>query len=254
MVNLIPILLAGAITFGTNAVTGVRYGTNVVSTVRYGTNVVWQSDVTAGLVARWTFDAGSGTGAVDSVAGYTLALNNGPIWTNGVRGGGLYFDGANDFAGMEAPAAFNLTNQWTISAWVKPVGNGKAQYATVLGRAFNSDPYGSWGLTHYNDSNFYAYISASPPAYKFNVLAAGRWSFIGMTYNGTNLVGYMNGSTGYVRAVSTVIQYPAGRIGIGGFSYAPSSGNCFNGAIDEARVYNRPLSESEMRTIWNATK
>ena len=51
----------------------------------------------SGLVAHWKFDEGSGTTASDSSgSGNAGTLTNGPLWTDGRIGKGLYFDGIDD--------------------------------------------------------------------------------------------------------------------------------------------------------------
>ena len=59
-------------------------------------------DVTAGLVNRWTFDETSGDIAADVVGGNNAALANWGAaeskWVSGRFGGGLDFDGVNNYA------------------------------------------------------------------------------------------------------------------------------------------------------------
>ena len=51
----------------------------------------------SGLVAHYTFDEGSGITAGDSAGSNTGTLVNGPTWVTGKIGGGLTFDGTDDY-------------------------------------------------------------------------------------------------------------------------------------------------------------
>jgi len=56
-----------------------------------------------GLEGHWTFDEGAGTSAGDSSGnGNTGTLVNGPTWDTGKIGGGLRFDGSNDYVDVSS--------------------------------------------------------------------------------------------------------------------------------------------------------
>ena len=75
----------------------------------------------SGLIAYWNFDEGAGTTACDSSGnGNTATLINGPLWTTGRVGKALYFDGINANATVPGSNSLNLSNSFTLSAWVNP--------------------------------------------------------------------------------------------------------------------------------------
>jgi len=79
-----------------------------------------KGDLDTGLIARWTFDEGSGSTAYDLVGG-----NHGTIygaqWTDGIIGGALNFDGIGDY--VKVPDAdvldFAAGESFTLCAWLK---------------------------------------------------------------------------------------------------------------------------------------
>jgi len=73
----------------------------------------------------------------------------------------------------------------------------------------------------------------------------GVWSYIALTYDGTTLRLFVNGSQVSSRATTGTIQTTANPLWLGGNH---PYGEYFEGVIDEARVYNRALGESEIRT------
>ncbi len=72
-------------------------------------------------VAFWLFDDGAGDIATDSSGNGNNGTMNGPTWSNeGMFGGALSFDGANDY--VEVPASESLemgTSDLTVSCWFK---------------------------------------------------------------------------------------------------------------------------------------
>ena len=83
-----------------------------------------------GLVAAYSFDAGSGSTLTDvSGRGNTGAIA-GATWTAaGKSGGALSFDGDDDWVSIADAAALDLAYGMTMEAWVKPSALGGKQLA-----------------------------------------------------------------------------------------------------------------------------
>jgi len=111
-----------------------------------------------GLLVHLNFDEASGEVAADaSGSGTTAKLAGGPRWTTGKLGGGLEFDGVDDFVEIAStPDLDGLQNgSYTLSAWFKPAvappvrdGDQKAHYG-ILNKA-------GWhtGLRYNDDRTF----------------------------------------------------------------------------------------------------
>ena len=85
-----------------------------------------------GLVAAWSFDAGSGHDAPTPPARATPGTISGATWSAaGKNGGALSFDGVNDWVTVADANDLDLTNGMTLSAWVNPTGAG-ADWQTVV--------------------------------------------------------------------------------------------------------------------------
>ena len=77
--------------------------------------------LSAGLMAEWRFDDGSGVTAADSSGNGNIGvLLNGPTWTAGIAGGGLSFDGVDDAVDVGNNASLNPANSLTLAVWVNP--------------------------------------------------------------------------------------------------------------------------------------
>ncbi len=85
-----------------------------------------------GLVAAWSFDAGTGTTAADATGKGHTGTISGATWSaTGRNGGALSFDGVNDWVTVADANDLDLSNGMTLSAWVNPTGAG-ADWQTVL--------------------------------------------------------------------------------------------------------------------------
>ena len=74
-----------------------------------------------GPVAAYSFNEGAGTTVADSSGNNNPGtLINGPIWTGGIYGGSLSFDGLSDYVDLGDPVNLQLTGSMTISAWINP--------------------------------------------------------------------------------------------------------------------------------------
>src|SRR5688572_9579321 len=74
----------------------------------------------ANLVAAYAFDEGTGSAAADASGTGNNGTLAGPTWVAGKNGGGLSFDGVNDWVTVADANSLDLTTAMTLSAWVRP--------------------------------------------------------------------------------------------------------------------------------------
>jgi hypothetical protein len=77
-----------------------------------------------------------------------------------------------------------------------------------------------------------------------SVLPLNAWTHLAATYDGTTLRLYVNGALATSTSVGGAIPVSTGVLRIGGNSIWSE---WFKGLIDEVRVYNRALSQSEIQ-------
>ena len=88
----------------------------------------------------------------------------------------------------------------------------------------------------------------SANAYGAAALTANTWSYLALTYDGTTLRLYVNGTLVGSQAKTGAITTSTNQLQIGGDSlYA----QYFSGLIDEVRVYNIALSAAAIQTDMN---
>lgn len=212
-----------------------------------------------GLVGYWNFDEGSGTIVYDKSGNG----NNGTMYSSSTAvdlhtssncklNSCAYFNGTTNIirGGGNLP---KVSGPWTLMAWVYPINlqSGSSIMTSHSG-------CGSFGLT----INSFGYLADDMPCRtggNFGPhLTTNVWNFISIRWDGASryLTAGVNGGP-----LSTVVVTDANipinsdgsfTIGARGDAVAPWSGVVMN--LDEARIYNRSLSNSEIQAIYNATK
>jgi hypothetical protein len=208
-----------------------------------------------GLVGYWTFDEGSGTTAYDSSGrGNNGTLTNNPIWQsslNCVQGGCLLFDGVNNYIHVPHNSSQN-TEKITLTAWIN-----MASYTCPgsHGIIVNKENIYETGMTC-SEGTFKAAISPNWNWYgSSTVLPFGEWHMVVVKWDGDKHRYYIDGefnrevdgTNGNLVPNSSCLRIAA-RGGCGGAS------SYFNGYLDEIRIYDRALSDTEIKNIYEATK
>jgi hypothetical protein len=235
----------------------------------YGSsNAISESDAavltvpTNGLLYWWKFDETSGTSAADSsTSGNNGTLTNGPTWVTGKFGNAVNFDGSNDYVSV---ANTPSTVQATMEAWIKPSGSNYASSQSIMGGYDSavgdlSSRYlmqvasvalnGEWSV--YISDGRYVQIASSGLVYNVGNFPAGVWTQLLVTYDGSNVKFYKDGSL-----VKTVAQTVSGAgdsqpfaIGrLGGYN-----GQYFSGAIDSPKIYTKALSAAEVSALYQGS-
>jgi hypothetical protein len=94
----------------------------------------------------------------------------------------------------------------------------------------------------------YVRVGANDVGAVGTAMAANTWVHVAMTYDGTTLRFYRNGTQVATAAASGAVSATTGALRIGGNS---PWGDYFSGMIDEVRVYNRVLTAAEITTDMN---
>lgn len=212
-----------------------------------------------GLKGYWSFNGKdvSGTTAYDrSGAGNTGILTNGPTVTPGKIGQALRFDGVNDYVLGGTPAV--TTYPITLSTWFKTT-NAPSDYAQIL-------MLGSGGLSLATLSETIAAECGGVGKIKYlirdttgtnssnvcssTVLNDGQWH---------HAVGVSSGASDHRLYIDGVLQNTStttiGTVTLGSTYIGANTGTqLFSGSIDEARIYNRALTESEIKALYNASR
>ncbi|MEM2129704.1 MAG: LamG domain-containing protein [Candidatus Bathyarchaeia archaeon] len=232
----------------------------------YNAEPIQPSAPSNGLVGYWKFDEGSGTTATDSSGnGNTGTLVNGPKWVNGKNGKALQFDGIDDYVLIPDSPSLRVQS-FTLAAWiymtVRPYQAGHPQhphvciinklnyYATTVKTGYKLDfeyPTAS------DDTLVLAIGDGAAQRFlvqynSINDLTLNQWHFVVGTYDGFVAKLYIDGQLKASRQGSYTILHDNTPLCISREITQPVYDG-FNGIIDEVRIYNRALSDQEIKAL-----
>jgi glucose/arabinose dehydrogenase/chitodextrinase len=203
-----------------------------------------------GLVAGYSFDTGSGSSVSDvSGNGNTGAITS-ATWVAGKYGGALSFNGTDARVRVPASTSMDVTSALTLMAWIRPTAN-QSGWRTIIQRepdfymlnASNSNgpllPAG--GGTTGGVFQWIGGPTASP---------VDAWTHVALTYDGSALRLYVNGVQVATAPAVGIIASTTNPLWIGGNN---PFGEYFQGLIDDARIYDRALSTTEIQAAMNTS-
>ncbi|MBC7409655.1 MAG: LamG domain-containing protein, partial [Arcicella sp.] len=192
------------------------------------------------------------------VSGKIETNSNNPVSGVEVRltpltGASLAFDGVDDELCVNYNDKFP-TDKFTVSAYVKIASGNNESGIIDWGSALHKN----WWITSTNSNEAKGYIfhignGTNSDSLKYfipneitNPELPNQWHQITMVYNGTAMSVMVDGN--FVGTKPALISRTKNYMNIGG---KIGSGSFFSGKIDDVRVYNRPLTQTEVRSTKN---
>ncbi len=249
----------------------------------YDGQCITQPPIPSELVSYWKFENNllDSSGNLNHGACSESSAGSCPTYTsNGKLGGAYSFDSTNkDYIERASDSDFTPgTRSWTVGAWVKATGSGdrtiiewyrcgagpcSAYDGAIYSLIVDANNKASWWVRDDTENTEGKKITSQ-------VLADNTWYFVVGTLN-RNPTGYLlklyvngvlvasdsfNSVLGSSNPLSPSIGCRDGNcapipIEIGRRYRNPNTELPFNGIIDEARIWNRALSDSEIAEIYN---
>ena len=224
-------------------------------------------DLDSGLVAYWSFDNQSDPGHDDSENGNDGTVYGATWISNGISGGALEFDGVDDYVDCGNDPSLDLTGNLTITAWVNfyVVAPGPYQPDVFVSKDEAGGQYYKWvfGYAQNYDvvSNATYFHINGPPPYPYNgdwmisstwTPALTQWYHVAVVKQNNQYTFYLDGA--FYGEDGTSFDVPSVnapvRIGTGTGDEGLGDYWFFNGTLDEVRIYDRALSEDEIRYLY----
>ena len=222
---------------------------------------------TTGLVAHWTFNEEGGLAVYDSTPnGSSGTLTNGATRVSGIGAASnkaVNFDGVDDYIEVGDLAVLNVTDDISISLWFK---TDAVQVGSLVSKLRNASPdqgyhlamdngdWGSAGTLSFRIST----DNVKPKLVTANSFADNQWHHVVAIYksdgvstpkiyvDGAEKSGTVSGNPVTSIGSATGYKFRIGR-------YSPDAyGFHFKGLIDDVRIYNQPLSSTEVSALYAA--
>lgn len=198
----------------------------------------------SGPKAAWGFEEGSGSVAADSSGNNNSGtLLDSPAWVTGRIGGGLSFDGVDDGVQVPDAASLDFTTGVTMSAWIRM--SNQPDNAAVLIKESTATGW-SYALYFNNSHWLKAYVRLADGYHYAQLtepLPLDEWLYVAATFDGTTIRLFVNGEESATESASGSIVTSNESLWLG---VDQNGGDRFAGEIDELRLYDRALSQSEI--------
>jgi hypothetical protein len=201
----------------------------------------------SGLMAIWSGDgnARDGTGA------HNGTLVGGARFAPGKVGQAFSFNGTSGYVSIpDSPSLDAFADRITIMAWIKVnhlMANPEWEGIVTKGNA-------SWRLLATSGATtIYFAASGATPAdiYGSRNVNDGQWHHVAAVYDGINLSLYVDGALDASKPASGSISRNRDPVCVGYIGNTGLPGNYhFDGLINEASIYNRALTASEIQAIY----
>jgi len=227
-----------------------------------------ESPSTAGLVGHWTMDDNAANTTVLDSSGRsnhgTARRNTSALSTLGKIGSALTFNGSSDYINCGNASSLDITSSISVSAWVR--FNSLPNYQTIVTkRGTEPDKTANYAFRtgtapNQNQLEFYYHDGIVWHIYttsKANLLT-GQWYHVIVTYtfgSGAGIKFYLDNNLLSGRWTmgngNSPVRINTKPVTIGGLtSGAGVSGERLHGAIDDVMIFNRALSEAEIKELY----
>ena len=191
------------------------------------------------------------------IASKVGGLRGGVLTPPMIDEGAVSFDGTKNrirvagVSGKDLPA-----KAITVDAWV--VIDKGHQWGNIIGFMQDNDSYERGWSLGYNQRNLLFWISSGGPMRKVEASATfetGEWLHVAGTYDGDSLRVYVNGELqGEKRNIKGMIAYPDEAYYTLGAYEDKDEFYPMHGRLREARVFDRALTETEIRKLAQSGK
>jgi len=194
------------------------------------------------FIGWWKFDEGKGGIAYDSSGyGHDGIVNGNQLWVaSGAIGGALELDGSDDFVDISDVAEHMINNNFTVSAWIK---TEQADDGNVFASNFGGSHDFIFGVDAGNVMVEDSTQTLYPPK-----IADNRWHMITYVRDGAEAWIYVDGA---FRGKDDADDDPAGDdLWSIGQEWDSSPSDEYEGLVDDARFWIRPLSAEEVAAVF----
>lgn len=204
----------------------------------------------------WAFDEGTGTVANDGGINHYNGTVSAATWLAEnmcVAGKCLSFDGSSSYVNIGDKYDFTNNAPFSFSLWVNPTDISTSTWRRIISKEV-TDGNGRQGIILYQNKDTSQIVlemwrdGTSKSATTTNV-PLNSWTYITATYDGTNMRIYQNGILKGTTASSLSLSDISANFVIGRYS---SGGGYYKGKLDEPKVYNYALSDTQIKANYNA--
>lgn len=212
--------------------------------------------VPATLVAQWKMDELLGLVALDSVGLHVATLANGASFVSrgGWHGNVLNLDGTNDQASVLHASDLSLTRKFTLCAWIHSLNYVANTYQYVLNKGTTVNGNQNYYLATYGPRVIVGYFDGTyhDVADTSTTLTKKVWYHVAATVDADagKVQIFINGQPTFSGTMTGTIPSNTESLYIGRSEWADDH---WKGMLDDVRIYDGIVSDSDIVKIFNGT-
>ncbi|GGG43992.1 HYR-like domain-containing protein [Bizionia arctica] len=162
-------------------------------------------------------------------------------------GSNIIFEGAGD--NISFGDNYNQIGSFSLEAWIKP--NNVSGTKTIISKRNGTSTASGYDLSLVGNNLRFRYNSSQITATTGQSISSTKWYHVAITYDGASYTMYIDGF--FIRAASGASPGTnTNKALIGAMDRTNNSPiNYFTGGIDEVRIWNTALSQSQIREMMN---
>lgn len=234
----------------------------------YGSTVLkYTVPVVTGLVAHYKFN-GNGTDLTSFANHITYGTRNpeGQDRKTSAANGALLFNGSTDYFEASDSQSLRAVSKLTVSVWFKLASlptSGKQMHLFYKGKINNDSNGGEQYSAKIANGGALVTVDAKQgggcvngqgwitPIYQSANLVVGRWYHLVAVFDQNQGRLYLDGEERASRAMSGPIDLCSGGALRFGAQITGEFFNAFHGEMDDIRIYNRDLNQTQITALFN---
>jgi len=212
--------------------------------------------LTEGLIGYWNFNEGSGSVAHDSSGNGYNGNIYGATWTTGKYGSALEIKDTSYVGDISPSYDDSITTALTVAAWIKWYGPSSYPHDCIIfdgrgnpgqGFIFRID---SWSAN--NKLLFWLNDDAGVQKCRsISLIPIGSWTHVAAVFDHSSNIChlYINGNLDNTSTITQAFSQSGYEPLIGNNHFLDGKWAPFNGIEDEIRIYNRALSDNEIKQL-----
>ena len=215
---------------------------------------------------HWKLDEGSGSTVIDALGHHTNCRIRGPFqWVTGKFGKALKFPGGKwkgqvDIERPRYRPPVGARTSFTLSLWLKMPPGEQPRYPGLITTWMDKlPPNRGYGLLLRGGKDCRVFFAAgvTEAARSDAGLNDGRWHHVAAVYNGATreAVMFVDGARQKLSRKADYLPSTTGiRLGRYYSGTKQQTGGVYNGLMDELRIFDKALSEAEVKALCGAQK
>jgi hypothetical protein len=189
--------------------------------------------------------------------GYNGTLNNDPSFSS-AYGGVIDFDGTNDRVSIASSPLLSShsNNETSVCAWVRVANFDSGPIVYLRNSANNNQDYIRLGFNTDDQIEVKLKLQATNPTFtSASTAPLATWMLVCFTYDGFYVKMYKDGNLIYSASSTGTLQDSSSNAqSIIGSDKDADYDQFLNGRVGELYCYNKALTASEIKQMYNATK